>query len=149
MPHLKYKLYTRTCRKCNQYFKTKFHLGKVCSKCYNRHGPIHNMGLLRDSRNSQYVCIGNHKRALDPRMARLVEFVNKHTQFETLGCCSGHGKYPPSLVLQRKTGKNGIEPIFELFSGKTIPRKKRFYLKNRSGYYFIPEVLGKSKFVTL
>ena len=31
--------------------------------------------------------------------------------------------------------------VFELFSGKLINRKKRFYKKDKEGYYYIPEVL--------
>jgi len=30
----------------------------------------------------------------------------------------------------------------EICSGKTIPRKKRFYKKDKEGFYYIPEVSG-------
>jgi hypothetical protein len=32
---------------------------------------------------------------------------------------------------------------FELLSKTYIPRKKRFYIKDKKGYYYIPEVVNK------
>ncbi len=56
-------------------------------------------------------------------------------RFPTRACCCGHGKYPMTLIMERD-GKN-----FEFFSGKEIPRKKKFYKKDKQGYYYIPETL--------
>ena len=55
----------------------------------------------------------------------------------TLGCCCGHGIYPMTIVTKDDGG------IFELISGKEIPRKKRFYIKDKGGFYYIPEVTKK------
>lgn len=52
---------------------------------------------------------------------------------QTLGSCSGHLKYKPSIIIKR----NGS--IFELMSGKKIPRDKEFYEKDGDGDFFIPE----------
>ena len=35
------------------------------------------------------------------------------------------------------------ERIIEICSNKEIPRKRRFYVKDKNGYYYIPEVVGK------
>ena len=62
---------------------------------------------------------------------------------KTLGCCCGHKKYPMTIVADII-----IEPLtppkpVEIFSGKIIPRKRRFYKKDKQGYYYIPEVVEK------
>ena len=60
---------------------------------------------------------------------------------KTLACCCGHSKYPKTIVIEHKlTGKP-----FEIFSAKFIPRKKKFYKKDKQGYYYIPEVLENEK----
>ena len=56
---------------------------------------------------------------------------------ETLGSCCGHGKYPMTVVVRNKiTGR-----IYELFTGVTVPRMRRFYVRDEEGIYFIPEAL--------
>jgi hypothetical protein len=54
----------------------------------------------------------------------------------TCGCCCGHGIYPKTIVVRLKDGK-----IREHFTCVEIPRKRRFYLTDEKGYYYIPEVL--------
>jgi len=69
---------------------------------------------------------------------KTLKIIFKHCGFKILACCCGHGKYPMTIVYEiPKRAK------FELFSGKVIPRKKRFYIKDKQGYYYIPETLGK------
>lgn len=51
--------------------------------------------------------------------------------------CCGHGKYPMTLIVQSK------HLIYEFISGIPIPRKKRFYKKDKQGFYYIPEVINK------
>jgi len=60
--------------------------------------------------------------------------------FRILACCCGHNKYPMSIVYYIPT----IKENFELFSGKLIPRKSRFYVKDKQGYYYIPETINKT-----
>lgn len=55
-------------------------------------------------------------------------------EIETFACCCGHGRYFPTVVVKY----NG-QPT-EFYTGTKIPRKKRFYFKDKSGYFYIPEV---------
>ena len=54
--------------------------------------------------------------------------------------CCGHGKYPMTIIVVKKDGV-----IFDLISGIKIPRKRRFYKKDKQGYYYIPETIKKVK----
>jgi len=76
---------------------------------------------------------------IDPCMK---EFINSLgiLGIETLACCCGHGKYKMSVVVT-----DCINQPFDLISGKEIPRKKRFYKKDKQGYYYIPEVLNEKE----
>ncbi|KKL89042.1 hypothetical protein LCGC14_1918600, partial [marine sediment metagenome] len=38
---------------------------------------------------------------------------------------------------------NDIQPYVEIVSGIPILRKRKFYKKDKQGYYFIPEVIEK------
>jgi hypothetical protein len=85
-----------------------------------------------------------NNRKIDNCMMLLVTQL-KELGIETLGSCCGHGKYPPSLVYRFKREwkdcRNGN--IYDYFSGWGIPRKSRFYLKDKQGYYYIPEVINE------
>ena len=63
-----------------------------------------------------------------------------HCGFKILACCCGHRKYPMTIVYN-------IPAIgtFELFSGKLITRKSKFYKRDKEGYYYIPETLEDQK----
>ena len=76
----------------------------------------------------------NDGRFIDPCMKELIENLNLYTTLNLKACCCGHFRYPMTLLI-----KFGDE-IIDLFTGKVIPRKKRFYKKDKQGYYFIPEV---------
>ena len=52
-----------------------------------------------------------------------------------IACCCGHGKYPMTVVVKR----DGI--IYDLVSGEPIPRKRKFYKRDKQGFYYIPEVI--------
>jgi len=82
------------------------------------------------------MCKTNNPRKMDNCMVNLIKHINKYMPCKTLGCCCGHGKYPMTVVVQGKTGLR-----FELLSNKLIPRKRRFYKKDKEGYYYIPEIL--------
>lgn len=71
-------------------------------------------------------------------MRNLIENLNcfKHPQIKIIACCCGHNKYPKSVVIDAKHG------IYELFTGKFIPRKTRFYKRDKQGYFYIPEVVN-------
>lgn len=67
-------------------------------------------------------------------MENLIEFLQLNG-IRTLACCCGHDKYSMTIVC--KWGEN----IIEIVSYKSIPRKKKFYRKDKQGYYYIPEAL--------
>ena len=76
---------------------------------------------------------------IDPCMRDYIEMLNKilNRIYETKACCCGHGKYPKTIVVGLK-GKKSL--CFELISGKMIYRTRRFYKRDKQGYYYIPEV---------
>lgn len=57
----------------------------------------------------------------------------------TLASCCGHDIYQKTIVILSKDNKTKIEK----FSKKIIPRKNRFYVRDKKGYYYIPEVQSK------
>ena len=57
--------------------------------------------------------------------------------FKIRACCCGHGKYPITVIVEAvKENK-----FYELFTRTPIPRKRKFYKKDKDGYYYIPEVI--------
>lgn len=70
-----------------------------------------------------------------------LSIIFKHNGFKILACCCGHNKYPMSIVYRIPIMKTN----YELFSGKVIPRKSRFYVKDKQGYYYIPEIVLPTK----
>lgn len=61
--------------------------------------------------------------------------------YKVVASCCGHGKYPPSVIIQW-----GVEDYYvELFSSISIPRKRNFYKKDEDGYYYLPEVSKEKK----
>lgn len=81
----------------------------------------------------------NDSRRIDPCIKGMIEQLNAmlNKEWEILSCCCGHGKYPLSIVCQHKMFK----APFDLVSNKNIHNKKKFYKKDKQGYYYIPEVL--------
>ena len=76
---------------------------------------------------------------VDRCIANIVQELNYILGLKTLGCCCGHGKYPMTIVVEKGFG------IFELVSGKLLPRKKKFYKKDKEGNYFIPESIEEGE----
>ena len=76
---------------------------------------------------------------IDPCMRKFI----KNLIFSLVGhvqivaCCCGHQKYPMTIMV-----RDG-DLIYDLVSGKKIPRKKRFYKRDKQGFYYIPEVSMK------
>lgn len=75
---------------------------------------------------------------VDKCLSGLLCFINGNTSFRTLGSCCGHSKYPMSIVCKSPFGH-----VVDICSGEIIPRKKRFYIKDSDGYYYIPEAVKK------
>lgn len=83
------------------------------------------------------VEIGKKRIRIDKCMKSIVERLNKVKTIQTLACCCGHKKYPMTIVCR-------IKPhpiILEIMSNKVIPRKKRFYIKDKKGVLHIPETI--------
>lgn len=73
---------------------------------------------------------------IDECMQDLIQNINLFLdEAETVACCCGHGKYNMSIIIQDKYGNN-----WDICSNEIIKRKKRFYLRDDEGYYYIPEV---------
>jgi hypothetical protein len=90
------------------------------------------------------VDIKNGDTRIDPCMRHLIKELNKlfpeHIKI-IAGCC-GHTKYPMTIVVRNKSfyGAN----TWDLVSGKNIPRKRKFYKRDKNGRYYIPEVVNGS-----
>ena len=74
----------------------------------------------------------------------MVHFIRNLSQgcddnYTILACCCGHNKYPMTIVAKSKRGQ-----IFEMFSNKDISRKRKFYKRDKNGYYYIPECIYKN-----
>ncbi len=74
---------------------------------------------------------------IDECMKNLIEILRARG-VRTLSCCCGHRRYPMTIIIEQ-----GLETqtyALEIMSDKVIPRKKKFYKKDKQGYYYIPEV---------
>ena len=91
------------------------------------------------------VCLdGKFKRIRVDPCIRHLPFILSMNGFYVVACCCGHGKYPMSVVVKFKLKSDLLRP-FEIFSGKVIPRKIKFYKRDKQGYYYIPEVIENEK----
>lgn len=83
----------------------------------------------------------NDSRRIDPCMRKFIESLNNmlDKQIRIVACCCGHGKYPMTIVC--KMINERPERAFDICSDVWVPRKKKFYKKDKQGYYFIPETL--------
>ena len=80
---------------------------------------------------------GTSNTQIDKCIRSLIAFLQER-DYDTIASCCGHGKYPVTVVI--KEMHNG-KPIFkEAFTGKVLPRIRRFYRKDNMGLYYIPEV---------
>jgi hypothetical protein len=77
------------------------------------------------------MCKTHNPRVIDKCMRILINYIDKN--YKVLACCCGHNRYPMTIVVNY--GGN----IFDIISQQTIQRKKRFYVKDKQGYYYIPE----------
>lgn len=76
-------------------------------------------------------------RNIDPCMRILIN--NMADNYNILACCCGHKRYPMTIIVEWD-GR-----IYDLVSDVEIKRKKRFYKRDKKGYYFIPEVSNEKK----
>ena len=86
------------------------------------------------------MCKTHNPRVIDKCMRKAVKTLSlifNHGGLKIKACCCGHQRYPSTIVFWIPE----VKTHFELFSGKVIPRKRRFYKKDKQGYYYIPEVI--------
>lgn len=76
---------------------------------------------------------GTSNTRIDECMRTLITNLNVKG-IKTVACCCGHGKYPMTII---------VEGHYDLVSGKFIPRKRKFYKRDKEGFYYIPEVIEK------
>jgi len=81
----------------------------------------------------EFVNNGKHGR-LDKCMKKLIKNLNDYG-IETVACCCGHGWYPMTILIR----ENGV--VRDVFSNAIIPRKRRFYVRDKDGIYYVPESL--------
>lgn len=100
---------------------------------------------------------GLHNR-IDPCLKPLLKWLEKRG-YNVVSSCCGHSVYPMTVVVRtqwdvvgrfgdfsRKIEKEIIRGTYtELFSGKEILRCKKFYKKDKNGFYYIPEVMEATK----
>lgn len=74
---------------------------------------------------------------IDNCLKKMVERLNKLSNFKTLASCCGHDVYNATIVMKDKKGD-----VFELFSRRKLEVKKRnrYYKKDINGFYYIPEI---------
>lgn len=82
----------------------------------------------------------NDSRKIDPCMVEVIRNLQEQN-VRTLACCCGHGKYPMTIIINISVNDHEVIPL-EIFSNKIIERKKKFYKKDKAGYYYIPEILN-------
>jgi len=86
-------------------------------------------------RNSKKVTLKKNKVVrLDDCLACLILYLNIYG-IKTIASCCGHGRYPITIIADFDGEKKDI------MSNIIIPRKKRFYKKDKQGYYYIPEII--------
>lgn len=85
---------------------------------------------------------------IDPCMVNLLDKLKVKSRF-VLACCCGHNKYPMTIVIREYVVMHKANKPWhgwvnkELLSDKIIPRKKKFYKRDKQGYYYIPETIEK------
>lgn len=77
----------------------------------------------------------NDGRFLDPCIREEIKVLNKRG-IVTLACCCGHGIYPKTIVVRYSLN----DMPYEMHIKEYLPRKKKFYKKDKQGVYYIPEV---------
>lgn len=95
------------------------------------------------------VDIKNGDTRIDPCIREMIKNINALknglSDYEIVACCCGHRKYPMTIIIKAEKDypKRKEDLIFDLVSGVEIPRKRKFYKRDKKGVYYIPEVIKK------
>ena len=82
------------------------------------------------------MCKNHNPRVIDKCMRVLIENLQEEIPCEILACCCGHGRYPMTIIVRND------DEVVDLCSNTIVPRKRRFYKKDKQGYYYVPEVVN-------
>jgi len=84
------------------------------------------------------MCKYHNPRKIDECMKNICYFLDEVMmgKGKVIACCCGHGRYNHTILIKNQKGV-----ILEICSKKYITRKKRFYIKDKNGYYYIPEII--------
>ena len=91
-----------------------------------------------DQGSTQEAVIDGKSISVDSCIAKDVTSINRRFKgtLRTAGCCCGHGKYPPTIVVKElNTGTHR-----EFFTGVEITRRRNLYYKDDEGVFHLPEV---------
>ena len=80
---------------------------------------------------------GTSNTKIDKCIRPLINFLQGE-DYDTIASCCGHGRYQVTVVIKERDSFK--DTFVELFTQTTILRTRRFYVKDKEGYYFIPEV---------
>ena len=70
---------------------------------------------------------------VDMCMRNLIEDLQRQG-VKTVSACCGHNKYKKTIVIKTDGG------FRDIFTRTLIPRTRNFYRKDKSGFFYIPEV---------
>ena len=100
---------------------------------YRRVGHRDRIGMSPATRMITSLHMASKVRRVDPCIGPIIRWLND-MGFETLACCCGHGKYHPTIIVQRG------DQVVELLSGRILKRTRNFYKRDSDGIYHVPEV---------
>lgn len=89
-----------------------------------------------DKRSTRKVSAAFSTFKVDNCLQHIIEYLNKRG-IVTVGCCCGHGRYKSTILV---CDDDDSQYPRELFSGAIIMRTRRFYVTDKDGYYYIPEL---------
>ena len=92
--------------------------------------------MCKQGETKEIITLDGKSISVDACLQPFIQSLNNQG-YKTVGCCCGHGKYPSTIIHKTKHG------VFEWYSNLQIPRKKKFYIKDSDGIYYIPEVSDK------
>jgi len=89
------------------------------------------------------MCKTHNPSKIDKCLKILIENLNEYfgDDLVILACCCGHGKYDLSIIIKEYPSGR----IYDYCSNTDIPNRKRFYVKDKQGFYYIPETVLPTK----
>lgn len=81
---------------------------------------------------------------IDPCMRRLIRLIDSHPSIKVMMCCCGHGRYNMTIIIRyvRDVQDKKVWLVRELLSGIELPKRTKYYKRDKDGYYYIPECVN-------